>query len=165
SKKISLDKFIYSLGIRHIGENNALILAKYFLNKKKLNNIIEKGILIEELLEIDGLGNKASYSLANHLKKNTNKIEIIKLINILNITKTEIINSLNKSVVFTGTLEELSRDEAKQLAKNHGFKILSSVNKNLDYLIVGKKPGSKLKVANELKIKVMTEKEFIKLVK
>ncbi len=164
SKKINLEKFIYALGIRHIGENNSLILAKYFLNKNRLTEIIKKGISINELLEIDGLGNKASYSLANYLKKNINRKEIIKLINILDITKTENINSINKSIVFTGTLEELSRDEAKQLAKNYGFKILSTVNSKLDYLIVGKKPGSKLKIANELKIKVITEKEFIKLV-
>ncbi|MDA9656020.1 NAD-dependent DNA ligase LigA [Alphaproteobacteria bacterium] len=164
SKKINLDKFIYSLGIRHIGENNSLILANYFLNKNRLTQMIKRGISINKLLEIDGLGEKASYSLINYLAKDTNKEEIFKLIEILDINKTDIINSLNKSIVFTGTLEELSRDEAKQLAKNHGFKILSTVNSKLDYLIVGQKPGSKLKIANELKIKVLTEKDFIKLV-
>ena len=121
-------------------------------------------VLIDKLLEIDGLGDKASYSLINYLAKDTNKEEVLKLIEILDINKTDVINSLNKSIVFTGTLEELSRDEAKQLAKNYGFKILSTVNNKLDYLIVGKKPGSKLKIANELKIKVLTEKDFIKLV-
>ena len=164
SKIINLDKFIYSLGIRHIGENNSLILANYFLNKNRLTQMIKRGISINKLLEIDGLGDKASYSLINYLAKDTNKEEVLKLIEILDINKTNIINSLNKSIVFTGTLEELSRDEAKQLAKNHGFKILSTVNSKLDYLIVGKKPGSKLKIANELKIKVLTEKDFIKLV-
>ena len=159
-----MDKFIYSLGIRHIGENNSLILANYFLNKNRLTQLIIRGISINKLLEIDGLGDKASYSLINYLAKDTNKEEVLKLIEILDINKTDIINSLNKSIVFTGTLEELSRDEAKQLAKNHGFKILSTVNSKLDYLIVGKKPGSKLKIANELKIKVLTEKDFIKLV-
>ena len=164
SKIINLDKFIYSLGIRHIGENNSLILANYFLNKNRLTQMIKRGISINKLLEIDGLGDKASYSLINYLANDTNKEEVLKLIEILDINKTDIINSLNKSIVFTGTLEELSRDEAKQLAKNHGFKILSTVNSKLDYLIVGKKPGSKLKIANELKIKVLTEKDFIKLV-
>ena len=164
SKIINLDKFIYSLGVRHIGENNSLILAKYFLNKNRLAQMIKGGISINKLVEIDGLGDKASYSLINYLEKKANKEEVLKLIDILDITKTDVINSINKSIVFTGTLEELSRDEAKQLAKNHGFKILSTVNSKLDYLIVGKKPGSKLKIANELKIKVLTEKEFIKLV-
>ena len=164
SKKINLDKFIYSLGIRHIGENNSLILANYFLNKNRLTQMIKGGISINELLEIDGLGDKASYSLVNYLVKDVNTEEVLKLIEILDINKTNVINSLNKSIVFTGTLEELSRDEAKQMAKNHGFKILSTVNSKLDYLIVGKKPGSKLKIANELKIKVLTEKDFIKLV-
>ena len=164
SKIINLDKFIYSLGIRHIGENNSLILANYFLNKNRLTQMIKTGISINKLLEIDGLGDKASYSLINYLANDTNKEEVLKLIEILDINKTDVINSSNKSIVFTGTLEELSRDEAKQLAKNHGFKILSTVNSKLDYLIVGKKPGSKLKIANELKIKVLTEKDFIKLV-
>ena len=164
SKIINLDKFIYSLGIRHIGENNSQILANYFLDKNRLTQMIKRGISINKLLEIDGLGDKASYSLINYLANDTNKEEVLKLIEILDINKTDIINSLNKSIVFTGTLEELSRDEAKQLAKNHGFKILSTVNSKLDYLIVGKKPGSKLKIANELKIKVLTEKDFIKLV-
>ena len=159
-----MDKFIYSLGIRHIGENNSLILANYFLNKNRLTQMIKRGISIDKLLEIDGLGDKASYSLINYLAKDTNKEEVLKLIEILDINTTDVINSLNKSIVFTGTLEELSRDEAKQLAKNFGFKILSTVNSKLDYLIVGKKPGSKLKIANELKIKVLTEKDFIKLV-
>ena len=165
SKKITLDKFIYSLGIRHIGENNALILAKYFLNKEMLAKSVEKGVLIEKLLEIDGLGNKASYSLINYLNNNINKKEISGLIQILNISKAEIINSLNQSIVFTGTLEELSRDEAKQLAKKYGFKILSTVSSKLDYLVIGKKPGTKLKMANELKVKIITEKEFIELIK
>ena len=164
SKIINLDKFIYSIGIRHIGENNSLILANYFLNKNRLTQMIKGGISINELLEIDGLGDKASYSLVNYLAKGINTEEVLKLIEILDINKTNVINSLNKSIVFTGTLEELSRDEAKQMAKNHGFKILSTVNSKLDYLIVGKKPGSKLKIANELKIKVLTEKDFIKLV-
>ena len=164
SRRINLDKFIYSLGIRHIGENNSLILANYFLNKNRLTQMIKGGISINELLEIDGLGDKASHSLITYLEKKSNKEEVLKLIEILDINKTNVINSLNKSIVFTGTLEELSRDEAKQLAKNYGFKILSTVNSKLDYLIVGKKPGSKLKIANKLKIKVLTEKNFIKLV-
>ena len=165
SKNIILDRFIYSLGIRHIGENNALLLSKYFLNKNNLIKSIEKGISIEELLEIDGLGEKASNSFISYFNKEKIKKEIIQLIKILNIKEVRHVNDLNKKIVFTGSLEELSRDEAKQLAKNYGFKILSAVNKKLDYLIVGRNPGSKLKIANELKIKVLTEKEFIKLIK
>ena len=165
SRTIILDKFIYSLGIRHIGENNSQILSYYFLNKGNLIKSIENGIKIEELTEIDGLGSKASYSLSNHLKKVKNKKEIINLIKILDIEPVKIINILNKNIVFTGTLEKISRDEAKQLAKNYGFKILSSVNKKLDYLIAGKNPGSKLKIANELNIKILSEEEFIELIK
>ena len=165
SKNIMLDKFIYSLGIRHIGENNALLLSKYFLNKNNFIKSIEKGISIEELIEIDGLGEKASNSFINYFNKEKIKKEVIQLIKILSIKEIRHVNNLNKNIVFTGSLEELSRDEAKQLAKNYGFKILSAVNKKLDYLIVGKNPGSKLKIANELKIKVLTEKEFIKLIK
>jgi DNA ligase (NAD+) len=94
SKIINLDKFIYSLGIRHIGENNSLILANYFLNKNRLTQMIKRGISINKLLEIDGLGDKASYSLINYLAKDSNKEEVLKLIEILDINKTDIINSL-----------------------------------------------------------------------
>ncbi len=80
----------------------------------------------------------------------------------------EIINNeikhLNESILFTGTLRELSRDRAKDLAKKKGFKIASNVSSKLSYLVYGEKPGSKLKRAQELKVRTLTEKEFLELI-
>ena len=69
-----------------------------------------------------------------------------------------------KSFLFTGKLTKFTRDDAKEMVEQNAGKTISGVSKKLDYLVVGKKPGSKLKIANELKIKVLTEKDFIKLV-
>ena len=72
--------------------------------------------------------------------------------------------SLNKSILFTGTLKKMSRDRAKELAKKKGYKIASNVSKNLDILVYGEKSGSKLKKANELKINILSEKDFLNLI-
>jgi DNA ligase (NAD+) len=70
----------------------------------------------------------------------------------------------NTSILFTGTLKELSRDRAKDLAKKKGFKIASNISSKLNYLVYGEKPGSKLKKAQELKVKTLNEKEFLELI-
>jgi DNA ligase (NAD+) len=73
-------------------------------------------------------------------------------------------NSKNRTILFTGTLDTLSRDRAKELAKKNGFKISSSVSKNLDYLIFGEKAGTKLKKAKEMGIKILSEQDFLNLI-
>ena len=163
SKKISLDKFIYSLGIRFIGEINAEILANEF---KKLDVFISSSNNINLLENIDGLGPKAIASIVDFFSKDINSETVKKLQNHLSITfvKNEAINNFfsNKHLVFTGTLSELSRDEAKYLAKTKGAKILSSISKKTDFLIAGEKAGSKINKAKELGIKILNEKEFLK---
>ena len=72
--------------------------------------------------------------------------------------------SLNKSILFTGTLQKMSRDRAKELAKKKGYKIASNVSKNLDILVFGEKSGSKLKKAKDLKINILNEKDFLNLI-
>jgi len=163
SKKINIEKFIYSLGIRHIGENNSIILAKFFNNKEKLKKIILEGIVTNDLTQIDGLGDKASKAFYDYCSQN--KKDVLELIDELNILDLVAVNSKNKSIVFTGTLKELSRDEAKELAKKFGLKVLSSVSNNLNYIVAGEKAGTKLKNAKSLNIKILSEKEFINMVK
>tara|TARA_Y100001970_G_scaffold7687_1_gene8792 strand:- start:67 stop:2091 length:2025 start_codon:yes stop_codon:yes gene_type:complete len=163
SKNIDLDKFIFSLGIRYIGETISKLLAKEFLNINQfLNNISNK----ERLLSIDGLGPKAINSLLNFFKRRNNLNTLNTLIKIIKIHDFKKNNKLNfftnKNIIFTGTLKKMSREECKYLAQQLGAKITSSVSKNTDFLIAGAKPGSKLKKAIELKVEILTEDDWIK---
>ncbi|MDB4861094.1 NAD-dependent DNA ligase LigA [Alphaproteobacteria bacterium] len=166
SKKINLDKFIYSLGIRFIGEINAEILAKEF---KNIDNFISLSDNTSALANIDGLGPKAITSIIEYFSHTQNLSLIKKLSKILDIKNNLISNSKNffnnKSIVFTGTLKSISRDEAKHMAKEAGAKILSSVTKNTDYVIVGDKAGSKEKKARELNLNIYSEKDFLTKIK
>ncbi len=163
SKKISLDKFIYSLGIRFIGEVNAEILANEF---KELDAFISSSNNISMLENIDGLGPKAISSIIDFFSKDINKetIENLKKHLSIKFIKNEVLDNFfsNKHLVFTGTLSELSRDEAKYLAKTKGAKILSSISKKTNFLIAGEKAGSKIDKAKKLGIKILNEKEFLK---
>jgi DNA ligase (NAD+) len=112
-----------------------------------------------------GLGTRPLSHLINIFKKKRNKIEVFNILDNLNIE-----NSIHKfkhnnlSILFTGSLENLSRERAKALAKTKGFKIASSVTSKLDYLVIGEKSGSKLKKAKEMNIKIINEVEFLKLI-
>ena len=166
SKKIKLEKFIFSLGIRYVGETISRLLAKEFIN---MNNLISSSQNIDKLSLINGLGPKAITSLAIYFKNNQNLKSIQNLMNILDIKNFKKSNKNNffsdKIIVFTGTLKKLSRDEAKYLAQENGAKIASTISKNTDYLIIGEKTGSKLKKAEELKISILTEDEWINKIK
>ncbi len=166
SKIINLDKFIYSLGIRFIGEINAEILANEF---KTIDNFISLSRNTSALDNIDGLGPKAISSIIEYFSHEQNLNLVRKLSKILDIKKNVLANSQNffngKSIVFTGTLTSVSRDEAKHMAKKAGAKILSTVTKNTDYVIVGEKAGSKEKKAIELNLIIFSEKDFIKKIK
>ena len=165
SKRTTLSRFIFSLGLRYVGENNSELLANYFQSKESFESLISSKNLNSELENIDGLGNKATNSFSEYFK---NKEQLSEAISILNLLDIEIIKDdnrgSNESILFTGTLSELSRDRAKDLAKKKGFKIASNVSSKLNYLVYGEKPGSKLKKAQELKVRTLTEKEFLELI-
>ncbi len=162
SKNIDLDKFIYSLGIRFIGEINSEILAKEF---KKVDNFILASKKTDILSNIDGLGPKAVNAIKDFFSYKQNILLLEKLVKHLNINedKKENTNNFfnNKNLVFTGSLTSISRDEAKYLAKQVGAKILSNVSKTTDYVIVGEKAGVKSKKAKELNISILNETEFL----
>ena len=107
-------------------------------------------------------------SITEYFENNNNKKIILELIEILNIQQYKKPNLKNtfsgKSIVFTGKLSTLSREEAKQKALRLGAKILSSVSVNTDYIICGEKPGSKVSKAKNLNIKILSEKEWISLI-
>jgi len=166
-KKISFDKFIFSLGIRHIGQENAKLLAKHLKSPDKFFKL-SSNMNMNELLNIDGIGetqinsiknfflNKINLEVLSELKK------ILKVDNVVQINKTRILK--NKTFMLTGKLREMSRAEAKSLIEKNSGKIISNVNKKLNYLIIGEKPTiKKINIAKTLNIKVITQDEWIKM--
>ena len=172
AKNISLNRFIYSIGIRHIGQENAKILASFFKSVDQFSNIFQKkdrDEILKNLNDLDGIGETQIFSLKNFFDKNKN-IEIVqKLITKLNIEdfkETNIKGKLsNTNVMFTGGFEKISRSEAKTLTENLGGKVLGSVSKKLNILVVGNSKPTKKKIekAKELKIKIFSENEWYEL--
>ena len=161
SKEIKLSNFIYALGIRHVGQETAIILVDYYNNINELMNTTK-----EELENLYDIGQEVSQSIIKYFedKNNIKELEdLFKLnINIKNEKKSNVLN--NRKFLFTGSLK-LSRDKIEDIVRKKGGKILSSVSKNLDYLVVGDKPGSKINKAKKLGIKIIDEKEVLKLLK
>ena len=172
SKDISLAKFIYSLGIRHIGQENAKNLSRYFVSMKNFLKLCNPDLLMSEinsLDEIDGIGETQIESLIHFFKdKKNNKVvhELSKILNIQDFIEKKIDSFFSgKNIMFTGGFSTMSRSEAKSLAETFGAKILSSVTKKLDYLVIGLSKPTKNKVdkAKELGVKIIEEKEWLKL--
>ncbi len=166
-KKVSLDRFIYSLGIRHIGQENAKIIARHLktvINFFKLSN--EKDI--ESLLNIDGIGSTQIQSIKKFFLSKTNLKVLSELGKNLKIENTILTNNKgllkNKTFIITGKLNGISRAETKSLIEQNSGKLISNVNKKLDYLIIGEKPTiKKVNTAKELEIKVITQKELMEM--
>ena len=166
-KKISLERFIYSLGIRHIGLENAKLLSKYFttfINFKDLSNNKK----YKDLMNIDGIGETQVNSIKNFLSNKTNLRVLDELAKILKIDDALVIkkNGLlqNKTFLVTGKLDGVSRAEIKSLIEENAGTTVSSVSKKLDYLIIGDKPTKrKVENAKELKIKIIDQNQFLKM--
>jgi len=172
SRKISLNRFIYSIGIRHIGQENAKILASFFSSIKEFIKLFEhenrKKILIN-LVDLDGIGETQTQSIDNFFSNETNTKIIRDLINKLNIRNYPIKNNggkfSNKKLMFTGGFKNMSRSEAKMIAENNGGKVLGSISKKLDFLIVGESSPTKKKIeqAKLLNITIIMEKDWNKI--
>ena len=166
-KKISLDKFIYSLGIRHIGQENAKLLARHLKSSDKFFKLsINKDMV--ELVNIDGIGETQIKSIKNFFLNKTNLKVLSELKQILKISKASEINQSgilnNKTFMFTGKLNNISRAEAKSLIEKNSGKIISNVSKKLDYLIAGEKPTvKKINIAKELNVTVINQDEWMKM--
>ena len=164
-KKISLEKFIYSLGIRHIGMENAKLISNFLKTSKKFITILNKEN-INELQNIDGIGETQISSIKSFFSYRIN-LEILKeLNNILmvqdqkNPKKDGIFK--DKTFMFTGKLDGISRAEAKSLIEQNSGTIISNVSKKLSYLIIGDKPTKrKILHAKELKVKILSQKELL----
>ena len=167
SKKISLDRFIYSLGIRHIGQENAKLISRHIKSSANFFKL-SKEKNMAPLLNIDGIGETQINSLKNFFSNKSNlKIinELEKILNISSIKKIDENGLLsNKTFMFTGKLDGISRAEAKSIIENNSGKIVSNVNKKLDYLIIGSKPTTKkVQNAKDLSIKILTQDELMKM--
>ncbi len=172
SRKISFDKFIFSIGIRHIGQENAKILAGFFISIKELKkfiNLNNKNKILENLIQLDGIGDTQVDSISSFFLNETNKVITNNLINELDIasyenkTKNGIL--ANKKIMFTGGFSDMSRSEIKFIAENNGGKVLGSISKKLDYLVVGDSKPTKKKInqAKNLNVKILSEKEWKKI--
>ena len=159
SKKTTLSKFITSLGIRHVGENTSKILEKNYNND--INGLINAEL--DDLLKLDEIGEVVAKSIISYFNNSKNKTIIRQCIDAgISFESQHIDNILNNEIfVVTGSLQKFSRDDIKLFIENRGGKLKSSISKNTNYLIFGENPGSKLKKARDLKIKVLTEKEFL----
>jgi len=170
-----LDKFVYSLGINHVGEETAFVLAKKFSSKggpasgwKKLENIGKA--TLEELTSVPNIGPIVAQSIFDWFQRSYNKnllkkfekagIEIL-----IERVSAKSEKLAGKIFVLTGTLETLGRDEAKDRIRKLGGDVSSSVSKETDHVVVGAEPGSKYEKAKRLKINILTEKEFIAMLK
>ena len=172
SQMISLDKFIYSIGIRHIGQENAKILSSFFVTIKeftKLFDIKNRKKILVNLVDLDGIGETQVHSIDNFFSNITNTRIIKDLIDKLNIKNYAAKNNdgkfSNKKLMFTGGFKNMSRSEAKAIAEKNGGKVLGSISKKLDFLVVGDSKPTKKKVeqAKQLNIKIILEKDWNKI--
>ena len=165
--KISFERFIYSLGIRHIGLENAKLISKNLKTSSNFLNLL-KNKKFEELVNIDGIGETQINSIKNFFSNKTNLNIINQLNKVLKISDASVIKKYgplaNKTFMLTGKLNGISRAEAKSLIEENSGSIVSNVSKKLDYLIVGEKPTKrKVESAKELKIKILNQQEWSKI--
>jgi len=171
SQNISLQKLIFAIGIRHIGQENAKILAKYFVNIRKFSEIFHKEKrkkILNSLLELDGIGETQINSLEVFFSNSSNLKSVSKLIKKLKVDDFKTSKSgifYGKTIMFTGGLSKMSRAEAKAMVEKEGGKILGNPTKKLDYLVVGdSKPTiKKVEKAKQLNIKILDESSWYSL--
>ena len=163
SRKVPFHRFLYSLGIRHVGETTAKDIAKHF---SRLDSLI--GASYEELSLVDGVGEKVAESLTGFFKdKNNNALlkKLLREITLIFEKKKSTGNLLSLTFVITGSLPTLSRDEAKDLIEFHSGKVVASISKNTSYLLAGEGGGSKRSDAEKLGIKIIDEEQLKRLIK
>lgn len=163
SKKSSLARLIYALGIRFVGERSGQLIAEHFGSLQKFAAAGE-----EELTQVHEIGPVIAASIREFFSEAANR-ELIKKLIRAGVNPTEAKRApksdkfAGKSFVFTGTLDRRSREDAGELVKEHGGKVGSSVSQKTDYVVVGADPGSKRDKAKELGVPILTESEFEKL--
>ncbi|MEQ8824937.1 MAG: NAD-dependent DNA ligase LigA [Filomicrobium sp.] len=173
-REVPLDRFIFALGIRHVGETTARVLARTYGDVGSFNAAMkaagesEENEALAELNNIDGIGSTVSSALIEFFAEPHNVEVVEKLLAQVTPAALEAVAAESpvsgKTVVFTGTLETKSRGEAKAQAERLGAKVAGSVSKKTDYVVAGADAGSKLKKARDLGVEVLTEAEWDKLI-
>jgi DNA ligase (NAD+) len=164
SKKVSLDRLIYALGIPFVGERTGQLLAEHFGSIEELASAKE-----EQLYEVPEVGPKVASGILEFFSEPANR-QLLKKLRKAGVHPTaeerevKSLKLAGKSFVFTGTLANRSREEAGELVQQHGGKVSGSVSKKTDYVVVGTDPGSKYDKAKELGVAILSEAEFEKLV-
>ncbi len=164
SKKTTLARFLYALGIRHVGEVVAQILAEHF---KSLDKLMQASVA--DLMAIPGIGPEVAQSIVEFFRNERNRKTIEKLLQagiefeeVEEEKKEQPLKGL--TFVFTGGLKSMPRDEAKKRVQALGGRVASDVSRNVDIVVVGEKPGSKFTRAQKLGLKIINEEEFLKLI-
>ncbi len=172
-RRISLDRFIYALGIRHIGETTALVLARGYGSAAEFLKAMDRvadgdAEAIAELDALDQIGTAVIRAAAAYFAEDHNRRVVTALVDQIVVEDVERPRAdtvvAGKTIVFTGSLERLTRDEAKAQAESLGAKVASSVSRKTDLVVAGPGAGSKLKTAAELGIEVLTEDEWLALI-
>jgi DNA ligase (NAD+) len=164
SKTKPLSKFLYALGIRHVGETTAEDLARHFLRLEDFFHLSE-----EDLMDVEGIGPEVAASVYQFFrdKKNKQSIELLKKagVKVIEPKAKEKGKLAGKTFVFTGALKSYGRDEARNTVESLGGMTASSISKKVDFVVVGEDPGSKFDKARELGVKTLTEEEFKKMIR
>lgn len=167
SKEIPFEKVLFGIGIKHVGETVAKKLVKNFATIDAL-----KEATVEELTQVEDIGEKIAFSIVEFFKNQENTLMIERLRNYgVQLEKGENTNEVlsnaldGKTFLFTGKLSLFTRDAAEEMVEKHGGKNISAVSKNLNYLVVGEKAGSKLKKAQDIgTIEILDEQQFLDLI-
>ena len=172
-REISLDCFIYALGIRHVGETTALALARSYGSWNAFHDAALKVAkrdeeVIAEMDALDQIGNTVIEAIASYFVEKRNRDIVERLINEVRVLDAEKPTTdskiAGKTVVFTGSLEKMTREEAKAQAERLGAKTAGSVSRKTDFVVAGPGAGSKLAEARKLGVKVLSEDEWLKLI-
>ena len=173
-RKISLNRLIYALGIRHIGETNARLIARHFGTVAALREALKgaaegkESEAYEDLNSVEGIGEVVADALVEFFKEPRNNDALDRLLAEIEVEPMEAVKTdspvAGKIVVFTGSLEKMTRDEAKAMAERLGAKTAGSVSKKTNYVVAGPGAGSKLAKAKEFGAEVLTEDEWFKLI-
>jgi DNA ligase (NAD+) len=173
-RKISLNRLIYALGIRHIGETNARLLARHYGTVEALRKALKAAAkgkeseAYDDLNSVEGIGEVVADALVEFFKEPRNTDALDRLLDEIEVEPMEAVKKgspvAGKTVVFTGSLEKMTRDEAKAMAERLGAKTAGSVSKKSDYVVAGPGAGSKLTKAKDLGVQVLTEDEWFALI-
>jgi DNA ligase (NAD+) len=165
AKNVELARLIIGLSIQHVGEETAYDLAERFVSIEKFRKAT-----LEEIMGVYGVGEVVARSIVDWFKDKENSLQLNKLLKVIKVKRVVITKKQNsiftgKTVVLTGTLSGMSRDEAKNIIRKLGGEVSSSVSSKTDFVVAGENPGSKYTEAEKLGVRILNEAEFLLLTK